>query len=355
MSGSEKPGGEGSRAGDRATPPAMPRIAGIVNLSEDSFSDGGLHLDPRRALARARELVTAGADLIDLGPASTRPGAKPVSPREEISRLEPVVDELLAGGVTLSIDTFQPETQLWALARGVALLNDVQGFPHPEVYPALAGGSCALVVMHSVQRLGPATRVETDTARVVRGIAEFFDARIAALESAGIARTRLILDPGMGFFLGRHPEVSLEVLSALGALRRRYELPVWICVSRKSFLGQLTGREVAARGAATLAAEIFAAERGVDYVRTHDVAALRDALLVWRALSARAGAAGGPRPHRCPAQICSEPVRTRYAKRERCSSSRTAWIRPSARRTASRKRSALWTRSAAPSAARAAS
>lgn len=263
---------------ERSKPPAsrdapvrptrsLPRIAGIVNLSEDSFSDGGRYIDPAQAIARAQDLVAAGADLIDLGPASTRPGAKPVPAGEEIRRLEPVVDRLLAEGVTLSIDTFQPATQLWALERGVDLLNDIQGFPHPEIYSALAQSACRLVAMHSVQRLGPATRIR-------------------ALEDAGVRRERLILDPGMGFFLGRQPEVSLEVLRRLGELRRRHGLPVWVCVSRKSFLGQLTGRAVLARGPATLAAELFAALQGADYIRTHEVAPLRDALVIWGALEA---------------------------------------------------------------------
>jgi dihydropteroate synthase len=271
-------------ASGRGEAVGTPRIAGILNLTEDSFSDGGLYLDAERAVARAHDLVAAGADLIDLGPASTRPDAVPVGAATEIRRLEPVVDRLVAAGLRLSIDTFEPETQRWAMGRGVAILNDVQGFPHPEVYPDLARASCDLVVMHSVQRLGPATRVATETARVVQGIDDFFDARLRALEAAGVARRRIILDPGMGFFLGRHPGVSLEVLRRLGELRATFALPIWVCVSRKSFLGQITGRKVPERGAATLAAELFAASRGADYLRTHDVAALRDALAVWSAL-----------------------------------------------------------------------
>lgn len=275
-------GAEPPREADRAP---RPRIAGILNLTADSFSDGGRYLDPGRAIERAHELVAAGADAIDIGPASTRPGAQPVAPEEEIRRLAGVVPPLVRAGVPVSIDTFQPETQRWAMREEVAFLNDIQGFPHPQLYPDLARGACRLVVMHSVQRLGPATRVETDSDEVRRGIDAFFAARVAALEAAGVARERLVLDPGMGFFLGRHPEISLVVLRDLGRLRDRFALPVWVCVSRKSFLGQITGKEVPERGPATLAAELYAAERGVDWIRTHDVAALRDALVVRRALA----------------------------------------------------------------------
>ena len=268
-----------------SAPARGPRIAGIVNVTADSFSDGGRHLDPDAAVARARELVAAGADLIDLGAASSRPGATPVPAEDEVRRLVPVVERLLADGIVVSIDTFQPETQRWAIAQGVAFLNDIQGFPHPEVHRELARADCRLVLMHSVQRLGPATRVATDTERVVDGIDDFFAARIAELERAGVARDRIVLDLGMGFFLGRQPEVSVEVLRRLGHWRERFGLPIWICVSRKSFLGQLTGKKVPERGAATLASEIFAACRGADYIRTHDVAALRDALVMWNALA----------------------------------------------------------------------
>lgn len=271
------------------TPPPRPfptRIAGILNMTEDSFSDGGRWLDPDRAFERALELVAQGADVVDLGAASSRPGAIPVPAAEEIHRLESVVDRLIARGVPLSIDTFSPDTQRWALARGVDWLNDIQGFPDPELDPDLARAHCGLVVMHSVQRTGPATRVDTDADEVLRGIDAFFEERIARLEAAGVARSRIVLDPGMGFFLGRDPELSLRVLRRIPALRARFGLPVLVSVSRKSFLGQITGRPVGERGAATLAVELWAAEHEADWIRTHDVAALRDGLRLRRALDA---------------------------------------------------------------------
>jgi dihydropteroate synthase type 2 len=265
-----------------------PAILGIVNATPDSFSDGGRFLDPERAAKHARELVASGADAIDLGAASSHPDARPVPPDEEIARLAPVLDALVAEGVDVSVDSFSPEVQLFALARGARYLNDIRGFPEPALYPALARTSAQLVVMHSIQR-GPATRAGSDPATLLADIDAFFAARIAALEAAGVARERLILDPGMGFFVGRGAEPSLRVLRAVPALRARFGLPVLVSVSRKSFLGALTGAEVHARGAATLAAELFAAQRGADYIRTHDVRALCDGLAVLRALEDSGG------------------------------------------------------------------
>ena len=259
-----------------------PRIVGIVNLSGDSFSAGGRLTDPSAAVAHALSLVADGAALIDLGPAASNPDAVPVSAAEEICRLDPVLDELR--DVPVSVDSWQAETQRYALARHVACLNDIRGFPEPSLYEALARASCRLVVMHAVQRGPTATRDIVDPHGLVERVASFLAERVGALESAGVSRDRIILDPGMGYFLGGAAEASLAVLRALGELKARFGLPLWISVSRKSFLGTLTGRPVTERGPATLAAELWAVARGVDYVRTHDVRALCDAIAVVRAL-----------------------------------------------------------------------
>jgi dihydropteroate synthase type 2 len=259
-----------------------PRIVGIVNLSGDSFSDGGRLTVASAAVAHALSLVADGAALIDLGPAASNPDAVPVSAAEEIRRLDPVLDELR--DVPVSVDSWQVETQRHALARGVACLNDIRGFPEPSLYEELARASCRLVVMHAVQRGPTATREIVDPHGLVERVASFLAERVAALESAGVSRDRIILDPGMGYFLGGAAEASLAVLRALGELKARFGLPLWISVSRKSFLGTLTGRPATERGPATLAAELWAVARGVDYVRTHDVRALCDALAVVRAL-----------------------------------------------------------------------
>src|SRR5262249_17162366 len=256
-----------------------PRLFGIVNITEDSFSDGGRYLDPSDAITHARALVAAGAEVVDLGAAASNIDAQPVSASEEIRRLEPVITALAAEGIQISVDSFLPEVQRFAVDRGAVFLNDIQGFPDPVFYPELAAASCRLVVMHAVQGTGRAQQVEFSADQVWDRIHNFFGERLAALERGGIARERLILDPGMGFFLSNRPEASLRVLAGLDRLKRDFGLPVLVSVSRKSFLRAITGRASALEtGAATLAAEIFAVEMGADYIRTHDPGGLSDAL-----------------------------------------------------------------------------
>ncbi|WP_329001652.1 dihydropteroate synthase [Kribbella sp. NBC_00709] len=261
-----------------------PRLVGIVNVTRDSFSDGGLCLSPGDAITRARELRMAGADVVELGPASSHPDAEKVSPGEEIERLTGVIDAL--EGISWGVDSYHPETQRFAATRGASYLNDIQGFPDPRQYGELAGFTCRLMVMHSIQRHGPATRVRTDPRSIWSSIEDFFDERIAGLEAAGIARDRLILDPGLGYFLGSTPEPSVAVLGQLGRLKARYGLPVLVSPSRKSFLRAITGTSLAGIGPATLAAELTATDQGAAYIRTHDPAALSDALAVRAALTA---------------------------------------------------------------------
>ena len=266
-------------------------LFGIVNVTEDSFSDGGRFLDPKAALAHARALAEAGAHVIDLGAAASNVDAKPVTADEEIRRLDPVIAGLQRDGTPVSVDSFLPDVQRFAVARGVDYLNDIQGFPDPSLYPELAAARCKLVVMHAVQGRGRAQRLELSAAEVWDRIVAFFTERVAALEQAGIARERIIIDPGMGFFLSSRPEASLHVLARLAELKRAFGLPVLVSVSRKSFLRSITGRASAAEvGAATLAAELFAAEQGVDYIRTHDPGGLADALRITSALRAASGA-----------------------------------------------------------------
>ena len=268
-----------------------PLLVGIVNITEDSFSDGGRFLDPAAAIAQARLLAAEGADIVELGAAASNVAATPVDPAEEIRRLDPVIAALAGTGAPLSVDTSEPETQRFALARGVAYLNDIRGFPDPGVYPDLAAGHCRLVVMHAVEAEGRAQPVDLTPGEVWQRIEAFFAERVARLERAGITRERLILDPGMGLFLSTRAEASLRVLMSLERLKRAFGLPVMVSVSRKSFLGAITGRAAPAeRGAATLAAELNAAAHGADYIRTHDPAALRDALAVTAALAAEADA-----------------------------------------------------------------
>ena len=264
---------------------ARPLIVGIVNITEDSFSDGGRFLDPEAAIAQARRLAAGGADIVELGAAASNVAAKPVAVVEEIRRLEPVIAALRATGAAISIDSYTPEVQRFAVERGIDYLNDIHGFPGPAIYPDLAAGRCRLVVMHAVQSAGRAQRLDLGAEEVWRRIEAFFEERVPRLEQAGIARERLILDPGMGFFLSSRPEASLSVLAGLHRLKQRFGLPVMVSVSRKSFLGTIAMRQQPGElGAATLAAELYAAAHGADLIRTHDPAALRDALIVTQAL-----------------------------------------------------------------------
>ena len=269
-------------------PAGSPRIVGIVNITADSFSDGGSYLDPAAALAHARKLRDDGADVIELGPAASHPGSAPVSAAEERRRLVPVLQRLAADGIPVSVDSFLPETLRFAVSAGASYLNDIHGFGDPALYPLLADSGCRLVVMHAVQAAGAATKVVTDPAAVRDGMCRFFTRRLAALQAAGIGRDRLVIDPGLGYFLGSTPGPSLAALAGIRELKDMFGAPVLVSPSRKSFLRALTGRDVTESGPATLAAEIFAAWQGADYIRTHDVAAVRDALTVLAAITCEA-------------------------------------------------------------------
>ncbi|WP_069972782.1 dihydropteroate synthase [Propionispora sp. 2/2-37] len=264
---------------------STPKILGIVNITEDSFSDGGLYLDTNKAIEKSLKLVEDGADIIDLGAASSNTETNEVKPQEEINRLQPVIHSLLSHHIPVSIDTFKPEVQKSVLKNNIHYLNDIQGFPHAEIYPDLAESNCKLIIMHSIQRFGPATVIETEPQKVFKGMVTFFSERIKALQNSGISLERMILDPGMGFFLGSNPESSIYVLKNIKHLKEYFNLPILVGVSRKSFLGNITNRKVTERGPATLGAEIYLSYMGVDYIRTHDVRALNDALKVINTLT----------------------------------------------------------------------
>lgn len=264
---------------------SSPAIAGILNITSDSFSDGGQFLDSDRAVAHARQLIHNGATLIDIGAASSHPDGEQLTAPQEIVRLEPVLFKLKAAQIPFAIDSYHTDVQRFALNQGAIMLNDIQGFADPAFYAELAAGDCMLVVMHSMQIRGPASRDRFTVPEVREHILGFFNDRIQSLEQAGIARTRLLLDPGMGFFLGSDPECSYMALNMLTEIKKRFRCQTYISVSRKSFLGAIVDRPVHERGAASLAAELYAHHLGVDWVRTHDVAALSDALKVWHTAS----------------------------------------------------------------------
>jgi dihydropteroate synthase type 2 len=256
------------------------KILGILNITADSFSDGGRYLAPGAAIFHAQAMAQSGADIIDIGAASSHPDAQAVAPEVEIARLESVMPELKAKGLSLSIDSFAPQVQRWALKQDVDYVNDIHGFPDAVLYPELAKSNAKLIVMHMVQPRGVAVRTPVPSAEIFDRVTAFFDARIRALTDAGIARDRLILDPGMGQFLGSDPENSWIILRRLPEMKARYGLPLLVSVSRKGFLRRLVNRPPLEAGAASLAAELFAEANGADMIRTHVPGALKDALKV---------------------------------------------------------------------------
>lgn len=272
-----------------------PQIIGIVNITQDSFSDGGRYFAPGHALAHARALRAAGAHIIELGAESSHPDSRNVPADEQIRRLRPVLSALKADGACVSIDASDPAVIRAALESDADIINDVTALADPRSVAALRFSGARVILMHAVHTEAPgqapaprAERIDTDPGTIVSTVLEFFRARIGELAQAGIDSRRLIIDPGMGMFLGRRAAASVAVLRALPQIRA-LALPVCICTSRKSFLDALAGRQspvsAAERGAVTLASELFAAIAGADFIRTHDVAALRDALNVWQALT----------------------------------------------------------------------
>lgn len=256
---------------------SLVEILGILNITPDSFSDGGRFVETADAIAHGMRLLQ-DASILDMGAASSHPDAAAVDPELEIARLGPVIDAFKTQNARISIDSFQPRVQVFAARRGVEFINDIHGFPDPSVYPDLLAAGVKLIAMHAVQAQGIATRENVSPGLILDRVYSFFDRRVEQLLRV-FPRDRLILDPGMGFFLSTDPEASIAVLRALPGLKARYNLPVLVSVSRKSFLGSLTGRAVAEREAPTIACELFAAGAGADYIRTHNPAALNDA---WR-------------------------------------------------------------------------
>ncbi|MGV3628646.1 MAG: dihydropteroate synthase [Betaproteobacteria bacterium] len=256
-------------------------LMGVINVTPDSFSDGGLYLNTAAAVAHARQLIDEGADLLDIGGESTRPGAVPVTLDEERRRVLPVLEALADAGVPLSIDTQKPELMREAITAGAAMINDVNGFQAPGALDAVAGGNCAICIMH--KQGDPQTMQRSPQyADVVMEVRDYLRQRIAAAEQAGIARERMVVDPGFGF--GKTLNHNLELLQRLDEIAAP-GVPVLAGLSRKSMIGKLTGRDSGDRLAGSVAAALFAVQRGAAIVRVHDVAATRDAFAVWSAVN----------------------------------------------------------------------
>ena len=257
-----------------------PRVMGIVNLTPDSFSGDGLASDTQRAIAHAWHQIEAGADLLDLGAESSRPGAIPASLDDELSRLLPVLDALAGCDVPISIDTYKPEVMRAAIEHGAAMINDIYALRRPGAIEAVAGSDCALCLMHMQGE--PLTMQQSPVyGDVVSEVRRFLAERVAELATKGIAADRVVLDPGFGF--GKSLEHNLNMLRYFSEFSVD-GLPLLAGISRKSMLGNLTGRPVEQRLAASLSAALLAAQRGARILRVHDVAETRDALAVWQAV-----------------------------------------------------------------------
>ena len=244
---------------------ARPVVMGILNVTPDSFSDGGRFQSIKAAIAQAQKLAADGADIIDIGAESTRPGHTPVPLEEEWRRLEPLLQPLLESvAAPFSIDTYKAEIARRAVALGACVVNDVWGLQKdPAMADVVAQSGAALVIMHNRDGIDPALDIEADMRR-------FFDRSLALAERAGIARAHLMLDPGIGF--GKNKAQNLTALAATARLRKTYGLPILIGVSRKKLFGDLLGASVENRLIATLAANLTTLARGASIFRVHDAA-----------------------------------------------------------------------------------
>jgi dihydropteroate synthase len=257
-----------------------PAVMGVLNVTPDSFSDGGRFLDPGQALAQARRMIAEGADIIDIGAESTRPyGApQPVSAEDELQRLRPVLGKVAALGIPVSIDSMKSAVVAWALDAGAAVANDVWGLQRDgEMASVIAAHNAPVIVMHNRDRADPAIDIMLD-------IAAFFSRSLELASRAGIPASHIVLDPGIGF--GKTPEQSITALARLDELSA-FGLPLLVGASRKRFISSITPSEPDQRLGGSIAAHVLAARNGARIIRTHDVAETVQALRVARAIEDR--------------------------------------------------------------------
>ncbi len=252
---------------------------GVVNVTPDSFSDGGRFFEPKLAIAQARALAEDGADIIDIGGESSRPGAAPVSPDEELRRVLPVLEK--TSDLCVSVDTRRPEVMRAALGAGASMINDIEAFSAPGALEAVAKSNCAVCLMH---KQGEPATMQRDPHYddVVREVKAFLEQRVKATRDAGIAAERVVVDPGFGF--GKTVAHNLELLRHLEKFSS-LKLPVLAGLSRKSSLAKITGRAVGERLAGSLAMALLALQGGARILRVHDVKETRDVIAVWEAFN----------------------------------------------------------------------
>jgi dihydropteroate synthase len=253
-----------------------PAVMGVLNVTPDSFSDGGQFAVPERALAQARRMIAEGADIIDIGAESTRPyGSEPVTAEEELKRLQPVLAEIVALGIPVSIDSMKSAVVAWAIDQGAAIANDVWGLQRDSGMAGLvAERGVPVIVMHNRERADPAIDIMQD-------MTDFFARSLDIAAKAGISPDRIVLDPGIGF--GKTPEQSMTALARLGEMQT-FGLPVLVGASRKRFISTVVPSEPHQRLGGSIAAHLLAAERGAKIIRAHDVAETVQALRVAAAI-----------------------------------------------------------------------
>jgi dihydropteroate synthase len=259
-----------------------PLVMGILNVTPDSFSDGGRFNLLEAALSHAEQMMDDGVDIIDIGAESTRPGMTALPVEEELKRLLPVLYALRDCGKPLSVDTRNPLVMREALMAGADMINDINGFRTPEAVDAIAGTGCGLCIMH-MQNSPETMQVNPHYEDVSGEVTGFLQQAVNRLIAAGVERARICVDPGFGF--GKNLAHNLQLMKDLGWMKDRLGLPMLVGLSRKAMIGQITGRPVGDRLAGSIAAALEAADRGADIIRVHDVAATIDALKVRRALS----------------------------------------------------------------------
>ena len=257
-----------------------PLVMGILNVTRDSFSDGGRFFDREQALAHARRMRDDGADLIDIGGESSRPGALPVAEGDELARVVPLVQKLATEGVAVAVDTRKPAVMRAAIAAGAAMINDIGALTAPGAIEVCAASNAGVCLMH-MQGEPKTMQVAPAYGNVVAEVRDFLVARAAVCEAAGIAHERIVIDPGFGF--GKTLAHTLALLRSIGTLAAT-GYPVLAGLSRKASFGEITGRKVDERLATSLAAALAAVARGANIVRVHDVRETVDALKVWRAV-----------------------------------------------------------------------
>ncbi len=259
---------------------ARPLVMGILNITPDSFSDGGQFQSLEFALSRAEEMVAEGVDLIDIGGESSRPGAPALALADELRRVMPVLYALRELGKPLSVDTYKPQVMREAILAGVDMINDINGFRAPGALEAVVGSDCALCVMH-MQNAPQTMQQQPVYMDVVAEVIAFLRGRVDAMLAVGIERQRICIDPGFGF--GKTVEHNYALLRAIGRMQEELGLPVLAGLSRKTMIGAMTGKPVEQRLAGSLGGALAAVAQGARIVRVHDVGDTVDAFKVWQA------------------------------------------------------------------------